>query len=54
MINLGGFFAFAITIVWIGLIIYVVMLLTRFVNAHERMADSLEKIANKPQAPDKP
>jgi len=52
--NLAGFFPFVVVLVWIGVIIYLIMLLTRFVTAHERMAESLEKIANKPQDPDKP
>ena len=47
MINFGGFFAFALTLIWIAVIVYVVLLFTRLVTAHERVADALEKIANK-------
>jgi hypothetical protein len=54
MINLGGFFAFVFAIAWIGVVIYIIMLFSRFVSAHERVADALDKMAGNPQDTSKP
>jgi hypothetical protein len=54
MSGIGGFFAFAYVIACIGVIIYIITLAARFVGAHERVADALEKIALKKQDDSKP
>lgn len=43
----GGFFALVYFACVIGIIIFVLVMLNRFVNAHERMAQALENIARK-------
>jgi uncharacterized membrane protein len=54
MNGIGGFLAFAYVLGCIGAIIYIISLAARFVGAHERMADALEKIALKEQDHSKP
>ncbi len=44
---IGGFLFIAYGICVIGIIIYLLQLLGRFVSAHERMAASLDIIARK-------
>ena len=44
---LAGLFGFVYLICVIGILIYVLMLLGRFVSAHERVTSSLEVIARK-------
>jgi hypothetical protein len=45
MLNSGMFLAALYFCIWIGLGIYVLTLLSRFVRAHERMAAALERAA---------
>jgi lipopolysaccharide export LptBFGC system permease protein LptF len=47
MESLGTFFAILYVTCIIAVIIYVLRLLSRFVRAHERVAKSIEIIANK-------
>jgi hypothetical protein len=52
--SIGGFFFLVYVCCVIGVIIYVLRLLGRFVSAHERMATSLDLIARKPKDETKP
>jgi len=45
--GLGAVFAFVYFVCVIGVILWVLNLLGRFVAAHERMAESLERISRK-------
>ena len=45
--SLGGLFAILYLACVVGIIIYVLMLLGRFVSAHERVANALEVISRK-------
>jgi hypothetical protein len=47
-------FAFAYLIVCIGVTIFIITLVARFVRAHERVANALETIARKQQDDRKP
>jgi hypothetical protein len=49
-----NFLPFLSIIVWLVVTVYLLVLATRFTSAHERMADSLEKIARKQQDDSKP
>ena len=53
MVSLGGFFAIVYFICVIGVVIYVLMLLGRFVSAHERVASALGVISRKMRDGDK-
>jgi hypothetical protein len=52
--SLGGLFAIAYLICVVGIVIYVLMLLGRFVSAHERTASALEIISRKLRDDSKP
>ena len=52
--SIGGFFVFAYAIACIAITIYIITLIARFVGAHERVADALEKIARKQLDDSKP
>ncbi len=52
--SIEGFFVFAYAIACIAVTIYIITLLARFVGAHERVAEALEKIARKQQDDSKP
>ena len=47
MASFGGFFVLVYFVCVVVVIIYVLRLLGRFVNAHERVAGALETIARK-------
>ena len=49
MSNFGAFLPFVFALIWIAVVVYLVVLFTRLVTAHERVANALEKIANKQQ-----
>jgi hypothetical protein len=52
--SLGGFFVLIYLACVVGIIIYVLRLLGRFVSAHERVASSLDIIARKMRDDAKP
>jgi len=54
MASLGGLFALVYLACVVGVVIYVLRLLGRFVNAHERVASSLDIIARKMRDDAKP
>lgn len=54
MNGFGNFFAFAYFITCVCVVIYLITLAARFVGAHERMADALQKIALKKTDDSKP
>lgn len=46
----GAFLPFLVFLVWLGIIIYVVFLATRFVNAVEQIARSLaQRLPDRPE-----
>ena len=47
MESIMAFFVVGQILVCLGLIVYILTLAARFVRAHERVADSLDKIARK-------
>jgi len=54
MASLGGLFALVYLACVVGVVIYVLRLLGRFVSAHERVASSLDIIARKMRDEAKP
>ena len=49
--SLGAFLVLLYFGCLIALVVYILMLLAKFVSAHERVADALEVIASKPREP---
>jgi hypothetical protein len=52
--TVSGFFALAYALACLGVVIYIITLIVRFVRAHERVASALETMARKPQDDRKP
>jgi len=47
MNDIVALFPFICVLAWLGVVIYLIVLAKRLVRAQERLADTLDKIANK-------
>jgi len=51
---IGGFLVLVYAIAFVAVTIFIITMISRFVKAHERVADALEKIARKQPDDSKP